>query len=559
MGLGQCHWVGGVGLGHSSWAYSGDNTYGWGYIEPERGKFNWSPYLRDIQLARERGKKIWLQILTSAALPYTIPQWAKEEGIEILGETFDSKMAGPFAACWDPKYRKLFGEALEALAREFEQDKYSYVVEAIIIAACGGYGEMTIQARRNCYGLPNSDVTDINDPYVKSLAKAYGRTPKEMTERNCNCAGTSCLCFDYYYIKSVIKMIDLYMRYFKKLPVVLQLGTSISCQAIVPAVVANYAHCRYGERVWVKFNGWSPVRQGALLSGNSNFTHTGFEPAHPYNFTKTYWRDDRNNNNIRDCLEDSDGDKTCNHPCPKEKNPAECVNYGRDVVNNYVNNTIYKSGNSIQCLQSVFFENPSEHYFTIGDCGSQGFCSVSLDRFLKNNAARPKVTPSVDQCKNVLASFAEEGDEDIEREPTPTPPIIRLIAGWNKISFSLSKEIPLINTFVSLKNNNYWQPDIVSNLLNTIAEKVYYILNKSSVPLSSSNPSPIPTNTPLPTLAESLGCKKKGGVCCSGNYGSCQQRLIDPWNEDITSGGCNPEASQNNSLWNKSWCCQKCN
>lgn len=64
-----------------------------------------------------------------------------------------------------------------------------------------------------------------------------------------------------------------------------------------------------------------------------------------------------------------------------------------------------------------------------------------------------------------------------------------------------------------------------------------------------------PTNTPTPkpTSAPVVTCP---GVCCRGDYGSCNTRLISPFNSDGTvndSGGCNPTKA-----YPGTWCCRSC-
>lgn len=71
-------------------------------------------------------------------------------------------------------------------------------------------------------------------------------------------------------------------------------------------------------------------------------------------------------------------------------------------------------------------------------------------------------------------------------------------------------------------------------------------------PTFTPTPTLTPKPTPTPTVGSSSVCQLKGGVCCKGDYGSCQTRLINPWS-DATSGGCNP-----GKQYPGTWCCQKC-
>lgn len=365
LDLGQCHWVGGGAP--VDWAYSGEPTYGWGYLEPVRSTnpddWKWDGIDNDLEWAKN-GKKIWLSIKNSAAGGYEVPQWAKAD--------VEQFTASSTAACWDPEFLLYFEEALQVMAEKYDKLKYWGIIEAINIEGCGNHGEMglkpkccsdTVCKRADGSTIP-PDVTDPNNPYVISLARAYGKPPLELTQRNCQCGPDAvrdkCFCFDYYFIKSVNRMIDLYMKYFKHIPAVLQLGTGLSCKAIVYREAMRYANCAYPNRVWAKFNGWGPFIP--TQSGSPQYTRIGYEVGDQNNFSRTYWRNDSNKNNVRDCLEDST--EGCNHQCPASETPDACEEYGRSQIESLIERTITNKGVSYLCLQSAFYEHPQEYYLS---------------------------------------------------------------------------------------------------------------------------------------------------------------------------------------------------
>lgn len=356
LGLGQCHTLGAPGYGYSSWAYRGDETVGWGYIEPERGYFNFSQIEKDIQTSRNAGKKLWIQILTSAAEGFEVPSWAQNMGVEVIKDT--SHRAVPTAACWDSEYLSLFGATLKKFAERYDSPAYQDVIEAVIIAGCGAYGEMAI---------PPTDISGlkVDNPYVISLAQAYGKTPQELIQRNCDCGNYQCYCFDYYYIKSVERMIDLYMQYFTNTPAVIQLGNGLTGQGIVNVKVMQYALCTYGDRVWTKFNGWGPGRSNPR--GDSNFTRVGFEPGPPWS--------------------------------PDLVTPEN--------ISNLVNGL---SGASYLCLQPDFYTSPSDYLFCPG--GGCSFSPANLGSILgRAPVPRPMTSEERQQnCQNLITP-----------EPIPSP------------------------------------------------------------------------------------------------------------------------------------------
>lgn len=411
MGLGLCHWVGYAQ--YTDWGYDGGVGTSWGTLQPtnslDQNAWNWDEIEHDISFARANSQKIWIQILTASVGNLAAPQWAQTAGVEVIDDGeypgfgyYQTRMSS-VATIWDPEYLYYYDRALQVLAERYNDNPQ---VEAVIINGGGGYGEMAMQPRI-CYGEANADVTNPSHPLVVSLANAWGINPEELTAPNCTCLGYSCPCFDYYYIKSVNRLIDIYMTRFTHKPAVLQLGTGLSCMGWVPAEVVRYANCKYGNRVWTKFNGWGPGE--TTLSGDSKYSYTGFEPGGGIAKNKTWWK------NYGSGLTEADR-----------------IEQGRIFWQGYVKETIYDQNPAYFCLQGIFFENPSEYYFGLNDCcgtpndcvGSgiaSGFCIRELKTHL---AEAPAPVPiSRDDCQ-ALITPGPEPSPNLTPRPTQPPSTI---------------------------------------------------------------------------------------------------------------------------------------
>lgn len=277
----------GVGV---SWSYlSGPGLY-WSTLEPERGTFVFDqppinsatgqPYLdcadkpfktlKQMVDAVPEGQKVWLQVVTDTGAcpkyavckdslgndrlpkpwpePTTIPKWALDYGVPSLENPEAGAVCGNSPSQWDPKYRELLKEMLQALAKEYDQNPK---VEAYLMMSGGLWGEMALPYHAYSYNCHEA-ITDPDNVWVKEMARIYNTT-REVLIQPCN--GFS-YCFDFYYVESIKKLIDTYAESFSK-PVVLQLGGGTSCKTgeIVNAV-ADYATKNYGPKVWLKQNGW---------------------------------------------------------------------------------------------------------------------------------------------------------------------------------------------------------------------------------------------------------------------------------------------------------------
>ncbi|HOU23466.1 MAG TPA: DNRLRE domain-containing protein [Anaerolineae bacterium] len=248
QGLGQCHWVDPSILSNPliSWAYdSGWGNVSWTAIEPQPGVFNFTRLDAEVNKARTRGKKIWIQVLTTEGMT---PQWARNAGVPVLGGR------GGCPVPWNPTYQMLLRRVIHALAARYDDDP---AVDAVILMAGGCYGEMTI-----C------------DPHLyASVWEQAGYT-------------------DAVFVKAVSDIVDIYLEDsytwpdgkvthgFQKTPVVLQVGAGLYGRGAAKQPAIKYAVEKYGLRVWLKSNGMGGFGdQGDVYPLWDNQTRVGYEPA----------------------------------------------------------------------------------------------------------------------------------------------------------------------------------------------------------------------------------------------------------------------------------------
>lgn len=246
QGVGLCHWVSPEILSRDyiSWAYESNSR--WSTIEPSEGTFDFRSLDGSVATARNAGKKIWIELLTTEG---SVPQWAKNKGIRIVDVT------GGAPVPWDPIYKNLLAKVIDKLAEKYDNDP---TVEAINIAAGGCYGEMNF-------------MSSCNSPQWE----ANGYTNE-------------------VFVQTVKDSIDIYLgeyrmpdgtknRGFKNKPVVLQLGSGLyGCRPCTTYPVVDYAMQKYGMRVWLKFNGWGGGWEPReIFQWYWNETRVGYEPAVP--------------------------------------------------------------------------------------------------------------------------------------------------------------------------------------------------------------------------------------------------------------------------------------
>jgi len=249
QGLGQCHWVEAatLALPYVSWGYdAGQTASAWATIEPQPGTFDWAPLDGEVNKARDLGKRIWLELLTTEG---QTPQWARDVGVVLVGSR------GGTPVPWNETYQRLLRRAVHAMAARYDDDP---TVDAINIMAGGCYGEMAICASE-------TDTT---------VWEQAGYT-------------------DDQFIAAVKQIIDIYLEEehqwedgsishgFQKTPVVLQLGSGLyGHTATVVRPVVEYAVSKYGLRVWLKYNGLGgSFDMGWLYSQYNTVTRVGYEPS----------------------------------------------------------------------------------------------------------------------------------------------------------------------------------------------------------------------------------------------------------------------------------------
>jgi len=249
QGLGQCHWLDPniLSVPYVGWAYDATETgSGWASIEPQDGVFNWAPFDEEIAIARNQGKHVWLQLLTTEG---QTPKWAQDAGVTLVGSR------GGTPVPWNETYQRLLRRALHAMAARYDDNP---TVDAVNIMGGGCYGEMAICAAR----------TDTHD--------------WEQAGYN-----------DVKWIETVKQIIDIYLEAdyewpdgshthgFLNKPVVLQVGAGLygHTTVIIPPVV-QYAISTYGMRVWLKYNGYGGgFDMGWLFRQYDSLTRVGYEPA----------------------------------------------------------------------------------------------------------------------------------------------------------------------------------------------------------------------------------------------------------------------------------------
>jgi len=245
QGLGICHYSSPTILNDPavSWSYDATGAVYWDTVEPIEGQFNWGLIDQLVSLHQNKGKKLWLQVYNTNG---TSPQWVKDKVINgkkiaFMGQDYSptsapcTNMEKSMPLSWDEGYLTLWRRVIHELAQKYDNNP---TVEAIIIMAGGGYGEMTVC--KTC-GPPSCWM------------QAAGCCT---STQNSTCTA----CIDNKFADSVKNLIDLYLSEFQNKPVILQLGSGVpygpKATASVIKPVLDYAIPKYGMRVLTKSNGW---------------------------------------------------------------------------------------------------------------------------------------------------------------------------------------------------------------------------------------------------------------------------------------------------------------
>jgi hypothetical protein len=148
----------------------------WADIEPERGKYDWSPFDNAIKSGKEKGIKISIRIMTCNAHSrgyYSSPKWLFDEGCkgkEYLRGGDDPTSGGERIPRIEPDYSDpLFlsrhAEFLKALGQRYNG---STDVEFLDIGSYGIWGE---------WHTPNPSPVEVRKKIVDMYVQAFPNTP----------------------------------------------------------------------------------------------------------------------------------------------------------------------------------------------------------------------------------------------------------------------------------------------------------------------------------------------------------------------------------------------
>ena len=451
--IGQCHGTNKLGTGLTSgvtvsWGYDAGKPFFWSTIEPERGRYVWDTI--DDQLAGVAdGQKIWLQVQTSNDGNQVMPSWTVSSDptypypgtCETTGTCVRQlpehiypyrplcvgkeqyKNGRPVQ--WDRNYLKYFEELIVAMATKYNDNPK---VEAILMMSGGNYGEMSQTYGRYCHGdcgtglapetpeCPSSPETsciayvrDKKNIYIQEMVRAHPQETADSLVRPFSDGRYDFVSkFDYYYAENSKRLVDIYAKNFNK-PVVLQLGSGISCSAVVATAVADYAVETYGRKVWLKQNGWGNAANGFdpyayFFTGYRDKTRTIREVGHPGQWCQQ--------SPVNSCARGS---------------LAETTLHNSNAVK-----AALESGISSVCFQSQFLDSRYFSNYPVDFAHLyQGLVS-NYDRFYKSLPIPTGVVPSVSPA--VTATPTVTATPKITNTPTSTP---TLGAGESLLAFNI--------------------------------------------------------------------------------------------------------------------------
>jgi hypothetical protein len=135
--------------------------------------------------------------------------------------------------------------------KRYEIDRwpdYQNTLEAVLLMAGGNYGEMVLDGNKK-------------DLLLTWMAQKTGVSKADLAVQRPD--GSYVL--DDYFALEVQSIADLYAQTFRKLPVVLQIGTGLGYSTNTTKKVTDYLAPRWKNHLWFKFNGW-----GTDLSVDNN-------------------------------------------------------------------------------------------------------------------------------------------------------------------------------------------------------------------------------------------------------------------------------------------------
>lgn len=136
----------------------------WKEFEPQQGQYNYV-FIEDILAeAKARGQTVMFRLMPHSTCERDdVPEWLKE--IMECPVRFKGKRVKESPT--DPRYLKLFGQAIEKFGQRFDSDE---TLDCVDIALGGAWGE-------GHQDFPAEDLQDLMDTYVKVFpnTKLYGQ------------------------------------------------------------------------------------------------------------------------------------------------------------------------------------------------------------------------------------------------------------------------------------------------------------------------------------------------------------------------------------------------
>lgn len=236
-GLGVCHYDGADGLNMGSevvnWFYWGGGPFDWAKIEATKGMYDFSAseQLLSSLFAKRPKVEYWVDVQT--ALVPSVPEWAKNDyyGYQPYGTSTKRSFFIP----WNENYLNELDKLLGQVRRHFDNPNtvvYKNRDKMVAINIMGGG--------------PNGEMMT-------------GGFPADQRER----IGYT----DEKYYEALMRIVEMYVKHFGGFkPVVLQLGSGAYGRPDFMKKVAEDVVARWGNQVWLKYNGWSEAINAELVT-----------------------------------------------------------------------------------------------------------------------------------------------------------------------------------------------------------------------------------------------------------------------------------------------------
>ncbi|MBI4320985.1 MAG: hypothetical protein HY675_21035 [Chloroflexi bacterium] len=194
----------------------------WKDLEPSEGIFNW-PVVEKFLANLPPGRKAWLRLDASIRANESLtPEWVFQAGARWVPHVSNGRVRVP--VYWDPVFKAKWETTIATVAARYDGDTRLAGVE---INGQGHYGEM-----------------------VPEWERIFNRDKQTWVD-----VGYS----DQLWIEHQKWAIDMFLRYFKKTPVAIQVVNDRALWGASPArPVLDYAVQTYGMRVYAKWSGLAP-------------------------------------------------------------------------------------------------------------------------------------------------------------------------------------------------------------------------------------------------------------------------------------------------------------